>query len=257
MKNKMMLLTVGTLLAWAGPTMAADEEEDSLMVSPVETWTCNYHDGKGAADLQKAIDVWNAWMDKEGNTNYGAITVTPWYYGEDTFDIGWIGFWTDGAAMGAGTDSYLTTGGDAAAGFAEAIGCESHSGFASTMIKSPGEGPPPDKLVLYFSDCNIKDGAEFGAVMDGLRAWSDYLTEQEYNNGLWIMFPAFGSGDMDFDFKQVTSYDSHTAAGAGWDKYGNGGGWQKRNELLGDKLDCDTTRVYNGTFRRKLPPPEE
>ena len=36
-----------------------------------------------------------------------------------------------------------------------------------------------------------------------------------------------------------------------------GGGWQKRWELLGDKLSCDVSRVYNGTFQRKLPPPEE
>ena len=257
MKNMIMLAAAALILAWVGPASAQDEQEAQLMVSPVETFTCNYNEGKGPADLKKAIDGWNKWMDSQDHAAYGAITITPYYFGEGTFDVGWLGFWTDGAAMGAGTDNYLATGGDAAAGFADAVSCDSHSGFASTMIKSPGDGPAPDKLVMYFSDCNVKDGADFGAVMDGLRAWGDYMTEQEYNNGLWIMFPAFGSGDMEFDFKQVTAFESHAAAGTAWDKYGNGGGWQKRQELLGDKLSCNVSRVYNGTFQRKMPPPEE
>ncbi len=252
MKKKITIVTAALLLAWTGPAMAEDEADDAMTIYPVETWTCNYNEGKGPADLDKATANWNKWMDESGGEAYGAMTVTPWYYGGDTFDVGWIGFWPDGATMGAGTDHYLTNGSKAAAGFAEAVTCDSHSNFATTMIKSPGDRETPDNLVLYFSDCNLRDGTEWSEVLAGLRAWGDYMTEQEYGNGLWLMFPAFGSADMKFDFKQVTSYDTHAQAGAAYDKYANGGGWEKRFELLGDKLKCDVSRVYNAAFRRKM-----
>ncbi len=252
MNNKTTIVTAALLLAWAGPAAAEEAEQESMLIYPVETWTCDYNDGKGPADLDKAVANWNKWMDENDGEAYGAMTVTPWYYGEDTFDVGWIGFWPDGATMGAGTDNYLATGSDAAAGFAAVLTCKAHANFATTMIKSPGDRPAPDSLVLYFSDCNVREGAEWDAVFDGMRAWGQYLTEQDYGNGLWMMFPAFGSGDMDFDFKQVTSYDTHAKAGAAYDKYANGGGWEKRSELLGDKVDCDVSRVYNATFRRKM-----
>lgn len=257
MNNNTAIVTAALVLAWTGPVVAQDDEQDSLDIYPVETWTCHYNDGKGPADLDKAVANWNKWMDEADGEAYGALTVTPWYYGEDTFDVGWIGFWPDGATMGAGTDNYLTNGSDAAAGFAEVVTCDSHSNFATTMIKSPGEREAPDNLVLYFSDCDMRDGAEWEDVLSGMRAWGDYLTEHEYGNGVWLMFPAFGSGDMEFDFKQVVSYDSHAAAGQAYDKYANGGGWEKRFELLGDKLDCDVSRVYNATFRRRMPTSDE
>lgn len=256
-KNLVSLLAALPLVMFGWAASAQEEEAEDLEVSPVETWTCNYRDGKGPADLDAAIANWNAWMDSEGIETYGAMTVTPWYHGEDSFDVGWLGFWTDGAAMGAGTDTYLGKGGEYAAGFADVVSCDTHSNFASGMIKSPGEGEPPDKLVLYFSDCKIREGANWDAVFAGLGAWADYTAEQDYGNGLWVLFPAFGGGDADYDFKFVASYDNHSVAGKAYDKYGNGGGWQKRQELLGDKLDCDVSRVYNATFRRKLPPPAD
>ena len=196
-------------------------------------------------------------MDDQGNGTYGALTLTPWYHGAETFDVGWLGYWNNGASMGAGTDKYLAEGGELAAGFAAAVTCDTHSNFASMMIKSPGDGEPPPGLVVYFSDCKMADGAEWGAVREGLGAWADYMTEQAYNNGMWILFPAFGDGDADFDFKSVTTYENHAAAGAAYDKYGNGGGWQKRSELHGDLLSCDVSRVYNGKFQRTPAPPAE
>jgi len=253
-KKTIAAVAAALLLLSVGMTALA---QDGDTISPVETFTCNYNDGKGPADLEKATAAWNKWMDDEGDDTYGALTLSPWYHGADTFDVGWLGYWNDGASMGAGTDKYLTEGGQLAEGFADAVTCDTHSNFASMMIKSPGDDEPPPGLVVYFSDCNIEDGADWGSVRQGLGAWADYMTEQEYNNGLWVLFQAFGSGEEDFDFKSVTTYENHAAAGAAYDKYGNGGGWQKRRELLGNLLDCNVSRVYNGTFQRTPAPPAE
>lgn len=238
-------------LAWSG-AFAEDGDEDGMRVGPVETFTCNYNEGKGPEDLDNAIEKWTKFMDEKGVNTYGAMTITPHYHGPETFDIGWLGYWTDGNAMGQGLDMWLAEGGEAAAAMFDVISCATHSGFAVAGVKAPASERAPDTSVMYFTDCDVSDDSDFDAVMGGLKQWADYTTEQEYGNGVWLMFPAFGDAGMDMDFKMVTAYDSHAAAGSAWEKYGNGGGWTKRNEIMGDMLSCDTTRVYNARTVRRI-----
>lgn len=49
-------------------------------------------------------------MDDQGVGDYGAVVMTPYYYGDDTFELGWLGFWTSQEAMGAGLDNYTDFG---------------------------------------------------------------------------------------------------------------------------------------------------
>ena len=39
--------------------------------------------------------------------------------------------------------------------------------------------------------------------------WSAYQTERGYSNGTWMMFPAFGGGNAEFDFKIVEGVAKH------------------------------------------------
>ncbi len=232
-------------------TAVAQDEEQGRQFFPVETRTCDYLDGKGPGDLDKAIDNWNNWMDKNETSDYFAVTVVPYYFGENSFDVGWLGSWPSGEAMGRGTDQWVTKGGDIAAEFFAVLSCDSHSNFATTELKSPGGEAPPDTIVLTFSDCNVTEGESFDDVMAGLDAWSAYQTERGYSNGMWMMFPAFGGGGAEFDFKIVEGYDNHTEVGKMYDMYGTGGDFAKHGELLGSLVECDESRVYNGTVRRR------
>jgi hypothetical protein len=124
------------LSAWV--TANAQEEADAPpFVTPVDTLTCNYNDGKGPDDLKKAAADWNAWMDNQGTNNYGAVTLTPYYYGDDSFDVGWLGLWTDQEAMGEGIDSYLTKGTKQAEGFSEVVTCDTHEHWSTINVKEP------------------------------------------------------------------------------------------------------------------------
>ncbi len=244
-------------LGMAATAAAQEEEGDSMHVLPVETFTCKYNEGKSRKDLDKAITTWNAWMDSKGVDSYAAMVLDPYYFGPETFDVAWLGFWTSGDAMGAGTDLYLKEGGDSAKAFAAAVTCDSHSNFASAGLKAPPAGGPPDSMVLQFSDCSIREGTDWDALMAGYADWAAYQEAEGYGNGMWMLFPAFGGGNADYDFKEVTSYRDHTAAGKAYEKYGNGGGWQKHMETVAHMLRCDESRVYNVTFVRKLPAPAE
>jgi hypothetical protein len=240
------------LSAWV--TVNAQEEEDAPpYVTPVDTFTCNYNDGKGPDDLKKAAADWNVWMDNQGTNNYGAVTLTPYYYGDDSFDVGWLGFWTNQEAMGEGIDSYLTKGTKQAEGFSKVVTCDTHEHWATINVKKPKEGPPPDNFVLMFSNCTIGEDTEWEALKAGIDEAAAYMTEQNFGNGAWMMWRVFGgAGEPDWDFKWVTSYDNYTDFGKAYQHNANGGGRQKMNEIMGDMLDCDSARVYNATTVRRI-----
>ena len=252
--NKTLLLTLTSacFVVVGSPAAFAQDEDEGQSYPPLETFTCNYIDGKGPADLEAVIDQWTAYMDENDADQYFAMTVTPQMYGGEAFDVGWLGAAPTGELMGAGRDDYRANGGEVAAGFASVLDCSSHSQFATMLVKKPPERETPNKLVLSFSDCSLEEGTEWDDLFAGMDAWAAYQTENGYSNGTWVLFPAYGSGEEDFDFKLVNGYDSHAGMGRDFDLYGTGGGFMKRGEIMGDMLDCDVSRVYDGIVRRLI-----
>jgi len=258
MRKKILVAAAAIPIALSGWTtvLAQEEEEAPPYVTPVDTFACDYNEGKGPGDLKQAIAGWNAWMDEQGATDYGAFTLTPYYFGEDTFDVAWLGFWTSQEAMGAGIDNYLANGGEAAQGFNEVLTCTSHDHWASINIKPPKEGPVPDNLVLMFSDCSLENEDGYDALFASLGEVTAYQTENKYGNATWFMWPVFGGGgELEFDFKAVTAYDNYTAFGKAYQHNANGGGRQAMREIMGGQLDCDAARVYNAKTVRKVEAP--
>lgn len=176
-------------------------------------------------------------MDKQGTSNHGALTLTPYYFG-------------------AGLDNCLANGSKAAEGFNDVLTCQSHSHWASINVKPPKDGPAPDNMVLMFSDCSLKNEDGYDALFDSLKKATAYQTENGYGNAMWMMWPVFGGGgELDFDFKAVTAYDNYTTFGKAYQHNANGGGRQALNEIMGDQLDCDASRVYNAKVARRMEAP--
>ena len=250
MKHKNILIaasSVGLTLAAGGAL--AQEDADKMSFSPVETYTCNYNEGKGPDDLSKAIDAWNKYADNADLNNYFAAILTPQFFGDETFDVGWLGSSGTGEEMGAGLDDWIRNGGKAADAFNAAITCNSHSMFASTRLKAPPEGGPPENVVLTFSDCSVKDGKTWEEAFAGIGALVEYQQANGYTHGSWAMFPVYGVSDLDYDFKIVDSFADHAGAGLAFDKIA-GGDWEKQEELIGDLLSCDIARVYDAKVVR-------
>ena len=247
-----LALATACLVVVGSPAAFAEDEDQGQSFPPLETFTCNYNDGKGPADLEAAVDQWSAYMDENAADQYFAMTVTPQMHGAEAFDVGWLGAAPSGESMGAGRDGYRANGGESAAAFASVLTCNTHSQFASMQVKEPPERETPNSIVLSFSDCNVEEGREWDEVFAGMEAWATYQSENGYSNCTWALFPAYGSGDEEFDFKVVNAYDSHAGMGRDFDLYGTGGGYMKRGEIMGDMLDCDVPRVYDGTVRRQI-----
>ena len=252
MKKKKLLMSASATLAILSTGSAiAQDDADEMTFSPVETYTCNYNDGKGPADLQKAVDSWNKYADGAGMDNYFAVVLTPHFFGDETFDVGWLGSTNTGEELGSALDHWLKNGGKAADAFNAAITCNSHSMFASTMLKSPPEGGPPESIVLTFADCSVADGKSYEEVFSGIGGFVEYQNAHGYTHGSWAMFPAYGVSDLDYDFKIVNAFGDHGAVGMSFDKIA-AGDWEVRQEMIGDLMDCDVPRVYAGQVVRTM-----
>ena len=258
MKRLMACAAFATLIAFAGiaPAAAQDEADSGPTAFPVEAYICSYVEGAGAAEFDAWVDSWNAWADEAGMTEYMAVTMVPFYYGPDQdFDMIWLGASPTATSLGRDQDKWLTQSA-LQASLAEVVECNAHSNFASVEFKSPGDGPIPDSVVVGFSDCKLEEGMTFDDVAPAMGEWAAYRTENGVEGGIWAFFPAFGGGGEEFDFKYVASAANLEALGVGWDQY-SAGGYTKAEELFAGKLDCDSSRVYVATTRRRAAPPAE
>jgi len=235
----------------AGTSAVLAEDESTSKVVPVELFTCNYHEGKGPADLDKAVDAWNKWADKQGWDSYAAWTLTPYYYGpEQEFDLIWLGAGKDAVALGKAQDAYLSEDAGLRAGFNDVVSCDAHVNYASVQHKAPPKDATPGNSILTFSDCTMKKDASYSAVGEAMGKWSQHLSDGGSTAGVWHWFPAYGGGGEEFDFKWLESFANFEELGADFDRYGTGGGYKVAGELFGGLLDCDSSRAYLAKNRR-------
>ena len=251
-----MLATVGFILA-AGFSIADEHEgDDEPNVVPVEIYACSYNEGMGPSDLDAVTDKWNAWADEQGMDDYSAWTLTPFYFGpEQDFDVLWLGVAPTAAALGRVQDMWVANGGELQAEFDSVSPCNAHGQFAALNFKEPPEDDePPSNVVLSFTDCSIADGKDFGDdVAPALTAWAEFRAGHGSAAGQWVFFPVYGGGGEEFDFKFVTGHRTYEEQGNDWDNYDP----DKASELFSGLLECDSSRVYNATNRRRAAEDEE
>ena len=253
MKKLTTALVAGSLALSLGTALAdghEGEEEKPNVAAPVETFACKFNEGKGPADLDKAVDKFNAWADKNGVKDYSAWTLTPYYYSPNQeFDVLWLGASPKATTLGKVQDMWLATGSDANEAFAEVITCDGHGAFAALQMKKPPERDDPSQLVVTFSDCNTADGVSFDDLYTPIIEWGKYMGEHGSDAGIWMFFPAYGGGAEEFEFKWVRAHQNLESMGIGWDHFSESG-WEKANELFQGRLMCDSSRAYIATSRR-------
>ena len=247
------------LLIGSGPVIADNHDEYSDDgIIPVEIFACNFEDGKGPDDLMAVTAKWNEWMDEEEATDYFAALLYPNFSTNLEFDVGWIGGWKDGNAMGAGTDMWMSEGGELGAEFDEVLDCPSHTLFATVQMRDPGDNDDEDdNFVLAFSNCSINEGKTFDDVQAAQEAWNAHADEYGFVGGAWVMWPIWGeAADADYGFKFVGSAPSYTGLGNNFQMMA-AGHWRKNDEIWDGLLDCDHTRVYTGISVREMAEDED
>ncbi len=100
---------------------------------PYEFYGCTFKEGKGMADLDKAIETW---LKVEQVGSYKAVVLTPQYSNNpETPDFFWMGTWPNAVEMGKGTKHYFEDGAgkEADAAFAEITTCTSSLWWGRTV----------------------------------------------------------------------------------------------------------------------------
>ena len=253
MKNKLSVL-VATLLACvfgAGQVLADSHEGSELEpASPVELFPCTFNEGKGMSDYMAVVEEFNDWADDNGLDDYSAWVLVPYYFGpEQEFDLLWLGGSPNAKSLGAAQDKWIETGGEIAAEFAAVADCDAHSNFSALRFKTPPKRDNPSNIVISFSDCNMADGVTFDDLVPPLRDWAKYREGHGSTAGQWVLFPWYGGGGEEFDFKYVQAWQNLADQGADYDQI-NEGGWEKVNELFRGMVACDSNRVYLATNLR-------
>lgn len=250
-RKKIMVASIACFFAGIGTATGTSHEQSGLSFRPLEIYGCNFNDGKGMADLARATERWNNWMDKENQTNYWAYTLAPVYHSAElSYDMLWVGGWQDGANMATSMNHWITRGGDMQDEFAKAVTCNAHINFAVFDLKredSPSSGGP-----VEFANCTVKENRSIGDVIHAGEEWVKYQSDHGVVAGHYLLFPAWGeTSDAEYDFKWVTSY-SYDALGKSYDNYGTGGGWRKADELFDSLMDCDSGRIYHSSQVRSF-----
>jgi len=246
----MKKLHVMVMALLAGSVVGAQAEESAVKAVPLELFACSWQEGKGMADLESIYKRFNKWSDKH-DSSYSAWTITPQFRTSDQpFDLGWIGVWPNGAAMGAGLQAFQDEGGDIAKAFDAVADCsDSHGLFSSVPVNMPAGGANKTPLV-QFSSCTLAEGSTAGDVYAAHKGASDFMTSHGGQAASWILWPALGAGDIDFDYYSVVAYDSYEQLGKAFEAYANGGGWQKIQSLMSGVAECDNPRLYDGKLVR-------
>lgn len=253
--NKILItiLSAGVATLVSTSCVEAQDEDRLEKFVPTELYNCSFRDGKNWSDLDAVIENWTTYMDEQEADSYTAWTLRRQYYmAAQVSQVIWLGAWNDGNAMGVGKDNYRATGREINAQFTSVLECRGHTGFVSRAFKLPSnydEGPP-DTAVATISNCMIEDGATYDTVAAAMSAWAQVLTDDGSEVAIYQWWPAFGSGEMTYDFKLLNFYQNYASLGADVERLANGALWRKRSELLRDQIDCDVPRVYDGTLRR-------
>ncbi|MBE9539954.1 MAG: hypothetical protein IMF06_12780 [Proteobacteria bacterium] len=234
-------------VVWGQGVQAADAPVKAV---PLELYACTWQEGKTMKDLQKVNTQFNKWAKKH-DAGYTAWTITPQFRSsEQPFGVGWIGAWPDGASMGAGIQAFRDSGSEMGKAFAEVVDCSDSHGLFSSAVLNPPEGGALKTPLVQFSSCSINEGKTAEDAHNAHKAFGDFMIGKGGLSASWMLWPALGAGDIDFEYYAVSAYASYAQLGVAFEAYANGGGWQKAKNELFSVVTCDEPRLYDGLLVR-------
>jgi hypothetical protein len=88
-------------------------------------------------------------------------------------------------------------------------------------------------------------------VRRAVNALVSEMDKRKYENGVWILFPAWGNPNNDYDFRLLTRYDSFVELGDAWEIYAPGTEASEAiRKITGDVFSSEVKEVNFVTVRR-------
>jgi hypothetical protein len=236
----------------------ASGEPEWSMGSPVEIYGCKFKDGiNGYAQSQKFAASWNAWADDHDafGAHVAQLMWAEFSDGSYPTDFTWLGYWPSYEESGKDMQTRATNGAPMYAEANKFIEQCAHSEWGAWDLFPAGEWTNVDH-VTEFSDCFYKEGKGDSDLLVANIAFAKEMTSRGLTGAdlgavqLWPRAGAPSGLDNAISFKWVTGYPDLQAYANFTHAWWNEGLILAWNELYGDIVSCDASRVYHSEVIR-------
>jgi len=224
-------------LAFLFTASAAALADDHLQVPEyggVETFACDFNEGKDMDDLLKVTKKWDKWLNKNGSVAYTGLVLSPYYYDSLEADVYWVGFSFSLEDQAVAQTEFLAT--DLSQDFLDVYTCKSHAQLAWVRVRD--EVDSSENGIVDFSACAMLPDATREALSAADEKMNEFLTEIDSTARIYRWYPMQGGDTIDPDFVQASWASSLQEKGANADKFIRAGGPVLRESLYGDLLSC-------------------
>lgn len=238
--------SLSLLLTAASFAQAEDAQPNGIF--PIETYGCNFAEGKGLDDLLAVASGWDKWADKNYSAPYDAWVLSPFYFNDQTqSDSIWVGTTESFHHMGKTQDDWYSKGAALQASFDAVSPCGSHALWGGRVVKE--QSPVSEKGIVAFQMCKLGPDANPVNVAAADLKWAAYLESAGISDGLHFWYPGSGvSADRDWDFLSVQVSANLTTWGSTIDTAVNGGGMMQFGTIYGDLMSCSNACAW--TFQQ-------
>ena len=225
-------------------SLAQAEELRSTGIFPIETYGCNYADGKGLDDLRSVAKKWDKWADKNYSAPYDAWVLTPFYFnGQTRVDSIWVGTAENFNQLGKVQNDWVSKGAAMQAQFDSVSPCGNHALWGGRVVKEQAE--ITKEGLVAFQMCTLGEGANAADVAAADVKWAAYLESAGITDGLHYWYPGSGvSQDREWDFLSLQISDNFAAWGSSIDTAVNGGGMTQFGAIYGNLMSCKNGGVW-------------
>ncbi|MEQ8859308.1 MAG: hypothetical protein RIC56_11740 [Pseudomonadales bacterium] len=192
------LLWIAMLLA--SPLALADSH--TADTGPVmETFRCDFHEGKGPDDIWASAEFFNQQVDKmnsEALNSYFAAVLLPFRASMEG-DYGWIGEWPSLRTMARGLQDYYASPLSAAVEkrFAEVADCRANTWFVEDLVDNyPDDDATPLQDAVEIYSCTLRDGVTMAQVSSAEQAFVKANGEAPVAVQRWTPFLANTPADL-------------------------------------------------------------
>ena len=240
---KKLLSAIGLSLLSFGAI--ADDHAPSIF--GIETYACNYNEGKTLEDLLSVSKKWDRFATKNFSMPYQGYVLTPYYRSrENQHEVYWVGMSPNFEAQGTTQDEMRTKGAKLNEEFLEVLDCDMQSQWAAMMVMSGGDSVPEEGTVS-FQSCRMKEGATMEQMMMADAKMNALAEKIGITGGMLRWFPLGGqSSSFTGDYVQVTSNSSLAERGKNYDRAIASGLRQANASIYGELVECQggSTSLY-------------
>ena len=233
--NKTRITTFASALTLLSGVAFADDHLQVPEYGGVETFACDFNEGKDMDDLLKASKKWDKWFDKNSSVGYTGLVLTPYYYDSLDADVYWVGFSSSLEEQAVAQTEFLAT--DLPQDFYDVYTCKSHAQLAWVRVRD--EVGSSEDGVVDFSACTMLPDATQEAMSTADRKMNRFLTEIGSTARIYRWYPMQGGEANGVDFYQASWSSSLQEKGANADKFVRAGGPRMQASVYGELLSCD------------------